>query len=89
MLSFVVFGLVAVALLVGTVRWARKENWGSGSGDYPYYANPGTLEEAERTKPASEHTYERNETFPRANRELTEAHRKRPTPHTAADSLSQ
>jgi hypothetical protein len=89
MLPFVVFGLVAVVLLVGTVRRARKQHWGSGSGDYPSYANPGTLEEAERAKLASEHTYERKETFPRVNKELTETHRKSPTPQASADSLSQ
>ena len=89
MVPFVVVGLVGVVFLVGIVWWERNEHWGSGSGDYPYYANPGTLEEAERAKLASERTYERNETFPRVNRALTQTHQKRPAPRTATDSLSQ
>jgi hypothetical protein len=95
MLLFVVFGLAAVVLVFGTVLWVRNPRRGLGSGDYPYYANPGTLEEAERAKLATERTSarssDRGEASLRVNTELTEAHRPftRPQTHSPSNSLSQ
>jgi hypothetical protein len=74
MFLFVVCGLAAVVLIVGTVQWGRNRIWGLGSGDYPYYVDPGTLEEAERQKLASERTYERKEASPRVYKELMDTH---------------
>ena len=91
MLLFVVFGLAAVVLVFGTVLWVRNPRRGLGSGDYPYYANPGTLEEAERAKLATERTSDRGEASLRVTTELTEAHRPftRPQTHSPSNSLSQ
>ena len=86
MLLFVVCGLVGVALTLGALRGGRNQHRGLGSGDYPYYANPGTLAEAERAMLASERTSERKEASLGVNTELMETHR---ALHAAAGSLSQ